>query len=65
MIKREVNMSFGEIIIAIFFPPISVLLRYGLTGKFWLNILLTLVGWLPGVIHAFVVLSKEHKMSKV
>ena len=52
-------MSVSEIILAIFFPPISVLLRFGLTGKFWLSIILTLVGWLPGVIHAFAVLAKK------
>lgn len=52
-------MSIAEVILAVFFPPISVLLRFGLKGKFWLNILLTLVGWLPGVVHAFVVLSKK------
>ena len=58
-------MRVAEMILAIFFPPISVLLRYGLSGKFWLNILLTLVGWLPGVIHAFVVLSnKEPQISE-
>jgi len=57
-------MSFAEVILAIFFPPISVLMRFGLTGKFWLNILLTLIGWLPGVIHAFLVLSKEQRMTR-
>lgn len=57
-------MSVLEMILAIFFPPISVLLKYGISGKFWLNLVLTLVGWLPGVIHAFVVLSKEPNMSK-
>ncbi len=56
-------MKFGEIILAIFFPPIAILLRFGLTGKFWLNILLTMVGWLPGVIHAFIALSKQPKTS--
>ena len=29
-----------------------------LGGKFLLNILLTLLGWLPGAVHAFYVLSK-------
>jgi uncharacterized membrane protein YqaE (UPF0057 family) len=36
-------MSFAEVILAIFFPPISVLMRYGITGKFWLNIILTMM----------------------
>jgi uncharacterized membrane protein YqaE (UPF0057 family) len=56
-------MTFAEIILAIFFPPIAVLLRFGLTGKFGINILLTMLGWLPGVIHAFISLSKKPKAS--
>jgi uncharacterized membrane protein YqaE (UPF0057 family) len=52
-------MTFAEVILAIFFPPISVLLRFGLSKKFWLNLVLTLFGWLPGAIHAFIVLSKQ------
>jgi len=40
------------IILAIFLPPVAALLVVGLTLHFWLNILLTLLGGLPGVIHA-------------
>lgn len=41
-------------IVAFFFPPIAVLLRAGLCNKdFLLNILLTLCGFVPGMIHAF------------
>ncbi len=46
-------------ILALFFPPIAVVIRFGVGGKFFLNILLTLIGWLPGVIHAFVLLVKH------
>lgn len=52
-------MTLLEIILAIILPPLAVGLRYGLGGKFWLNVLLTIIGWLPGVIHAFVVLSRR------
>ncbi|MBX9852432.1 MAG: YqaE/Pmp3 family membrane protein [Cytophagaceae bacterium] len=58
-------MSIAEMILAVFFPPISVLMRYGFGGKFLLNLLLTIVGWLPGVIHAFVILSKKETVSNV
>ena len=51
-------MSLLSIILAILLPPLGVALQYGISGKFWINLLLTLIGWLPGVIHAFVVLSK-------
>jgi uncharacterized membrane protein YqaE (UPF0057 family) len=36
------------------FPPLAVLLT-GRLGSFFLSLLLTLLGWLPGVIHAFFV----------
>ncbi|MEO0471235.1 MAG: YqaE/Pmp3 family membrane protein [Bacteroidota bacterium] len=58
-------MSILEIILAIFFPPIAVLLRFGLSGKLLVNIILTLLFALPGVIHAFYVLSKDSSRSKV
>jgi len=36
------------IILAIFLPPVPVLIRTGCSGQFLLNILLTLLGWIPG-----------------
>lgn len=40
--------------IALVFPPVAVLLRSGVcSSDFLLNMLLTLLGFLPGVIHAF------------
>lgn len=52
-------MSILEIILAIFLPPLAVALKKGVGSAFLLSILLTLIGWLPGVIHAFYVLSKK------
>ncbi|WKN44361.1 YqaE/Pmp3 family membrane protein [Tunicatimonas pelagia] len=46
-------MSLLMIILAILLPPLAVGLQKGLSGSFWLNVLLTIVGWVPGVIHAF------------
>ncbi|MGB3848812.1 MAG: YqaE/Pmp3 family membrane protein [Tunicatimonas sp.] len=51
-------MSILSIVLAIFLPPLAVGLQKGLTGAFWLNVLLTLIGFVPGVIHAFYVLSR-------
>ncbi len=45
-------------ILAIFFPPLAVALRYGISGTFFLNLLLTMLGGIPGIIHAFIVLSR-------
>lgn len=51
-------MGILEIILAIFLPPVAVFLRFGFAGKFWLNLLLTILGVLPGTIHALYVLSR-------
>ena len=42
-----------------FLPPVGVFLEVGLTGHFWLNILLTLLGYVPGIIHALYVILKH------
>jgi len=48
-----------KIVFAIFVPPVGVFLEVGLTGHFWLNILLTLLGYIPGIIHALYVILKH------
>ena len=52
-------MKLIEIILAIILPPVAVAMRYGLSSKFWINVILTLIGWIPGIIHAFYELSKR------
>ena len=56
---KNTNMSILEIILAILLPPLAVGLKKGIGTTFFLNVLLTIIGWLPGVIHAFYVLSKK------
>ena len=48
-----------KVIAAIFLPPLGVFLEVGLKGHFWLNLLLTLLGFIPGIIHAFYVIMKK------
>jgi len=48
-----------RILLAFFLPPLGVFLQVGLGLHFWLNILLTLCGWLPGIIHALWVILKK------
>jgi uncharacterized membrane protein YqaE (UPF0057 family) len=46
------------VIIAIFIPPLAVGLKEGIGGSFILNIILTLLFWLPGFLHALYVILK-------
>ena len=48
--------------LCVLLPPLAVLLT-GRLGSFLLSLVLTLFGWLPGVIHAFFVVS-DHKNEK-
>ncbi|MEY3868470.1 MAG: YqaE/Pmp3 family membrane protein [Microcoleaceae cyanobacterium] len=52
-------MSIIRIIAAIFLPPLGVFLTVGIGGPFWINILLTLFGWVPGIVHAVWVIAKH------
>lgn len=51
-------MGIIQILITIILPPLAVLISHGLGKQFLINVLLTLLGWLPGVIHAFYVQSR-------
>ncbi|MFW6146056.1 MAG: YqaE/Pmp3 family membrane protein [Planctomycetota bacterium] len=52
-------MDILRIIIAIILPPLGVFLQVGFGLHLWINILLTLLGYIPGIIHAmWVILTK-------
>ena len=46
-------MQIIKIILCLFLPPVAAYLQVGVTQHFWINIILTLLGGIPGVIHAF------------
>jgi len=53
-------MDIVKIILAILLPPVAAFLQVGVNAHFWINIVLTLLGGLPGVIHAlWLVLTKK------
>ncbi|GHC41471.1 YqaE/Pmp3 family membrane protein [Roseibacillus persicicus] len=48
-----------RIILAILLPPLGVFFQVGLGLHFWLNIVLTIAGYIPGIIHALWVILKK------
>lgn len=52
-------MDLVKIILAIFLPPIAAFLQVGLSVHFFLNLVLTLFGILPGTIHALWLVVKD------
>jgi len=51
-------MKILKVLISILLPPLGVFLKVGLGGQFWINVLLTILGYFPGVIHAVWVIAK-------
>ncbi|TWE06414.1 uncharacterized membrane protein YqaE (UPF0057 family) [Neobacillus bataviensis] len=51
-------------LLAIVLPPVAVLLR-GKPFQALLNLLLTICFWLPGVIHAWIVINGANKDSRM
>lgn len=54
-------MDIIKVLLAIFLPPVAVFLTVGVGLHFWINIILTLCGILPGSIHAIWILIKKKK----
>lgn len=55
-----VEMTIILVLLAIFLPPLAVYLaKDGISTAFWINIILTLLFWLSGVIHALIVVLTE------
>ena len=47
-----VSVDVLRIVLAIILPPLGVFLQVGLTKHFWINVLLTILGYVPGLVHA-------------
>ncbi|WP_371415955.1 YqaE/Pmp3 family membrane protein [Pontibacter sp. SGAir0037] len=62
-VKEAMRQSRGgganivEIILAVILPPLAVFLHDGIGTSFWINIILTLLFWIPGIIHALLVVT--------
>ena len=52
-------MDIVRIIFAILLPPLGVFLQVGIGAQFWINILLTLLGYIPGIIHAVWIIARR------
>ena len=45
---------------AVLLPPLAVYLVAGIGTQFWISVVLTILAWVPGVLHAlWVVLSRK------
>lgn len=47
------------IVLAILLPPLAVFLKKGIMPAFWINVILTLIFFIPGMVHALWVVTKQ------
>ncbi len=52
-------MDIIRLICAIILPPLGVFLQVGIGPQFWINILLTILGYIPGIVHAVWIIAKR------
>ncbi|MBU2977008.1 YqaE/Pmp3 family membrane protein [Alteromonas sp. C1M14] len=50
-------MDILRIILSILLPPLGVFLQVGIGVQFWINIVLTLLGYIPGIVHAVYIIA--------
>ena len=50
--SNDHNGDVVRVLLSIILPPVGVFLQVGIGIHFWLNLLLTLLGYVPGIIHA-------------
>lgn len=50
------------VLLSIFFPPLGVLIKEGFSNHLVFNIILTFLGWIPGVIHALYIVLREEEV---
>lgn len=52
-----------RIILLVIIPPVGVFLKVGFGLQFWINILLTLLGYIPGLIHGIWIVSRSEQIN--
>lgn len=60
ILKSKGNfMDFIRVLFSILLPPVGVFLQVGIGLHFWLNIVLTLLGYIPGIVHAIWIIARR------
>lgn len=52
-----------RVLLSILLPPLGVFFQVGIGTHFWLNIVLTLLGYIPGLVHAVWIIATRPRMT--
>ena len=52
-------MDLLRIVVSLLLPPLGVFLKVGIGLQFWVNIALTILGYIPGIVHAAFIIGRR------
>jgi uncharacterized membrane protein YqaE (UPF0057 family) len=58
------NSKLVRFVLAVLLPPVGIFLTYGVSFTLFLNIVLTVLGWIPGIIHAVWAIAKYEEKAE-
>ncbi len=59
-------MDFIHLLFVFLFPPVAVAMQFGIDRHFWISVVLTLIGFVPGVIYAiYIMASRRPGLSRI
>ena len=50
-----------RVLLSVLLPPVGVAMEVGFTTQFWINVVLTLFGYIPGIIHALWIILRPRR----
>lgn len=56
--------SVGAIVAAVLLPPLGIFLARGFGMDFWIGTVLTLLGWVPGVLFALMAILRPQLLHR-
>lgn len=59
MPSQDDSADLLRILLSVLLPPLGVFLQEGVGTQFWINILLTLLGYVPGLVHAVWIIARR------
>lgn len=58
------GVGIGAIVAAVLLPPLGIFLARGFGTAFWIGAVLTLIGWVPGVVFALVAIFRPDILAR-
>ena len=53
------DLSLLALLLAVFIPPLGVLITEGLGVQLLINLILTFLGYIPGIVHALYIILRD------